>query len=234
MEFLGDVLGDAFTYVLEFGPELREILTLTLIVAGLATLIGVLVGVPVGVWLGLSRFRGRGLVLALVNTGMGIPPVLAGLLLLILLWNDGVLGSWEGLFTAEAMIGAQALLAFPIAAGVTAGAVRNLSGDAVEQLAALKVTGVRKSWIAAREVWPGIAAAVAAAFGRVIAEVGAVLIVGGNIEGETRVLTTAIVQEARQSNLGAALGLGIVLLFVALLVNLALTWAQLRGEAASP
>ena len=95
------------------------------------------------------------------------------------------------------------------------------------------VAGFKKSWIAAREVWPGIAAAVAAAFGRVIAEVGAVLIVGGNIEGETRVLTTAIVQEARQSNLGAALGLGIVLLLVALLVNLALTWAQLRGETAS-
>jgi tungstate transport system permease protein len=123
------------------------------------------------------------------------------------------------------------LLAFPIAAGVTAGAVRNLSGDAREQLAAIDVGPIRQGWIAGREVWPGVAAAVAAAFGRVIAEVGAVLIVGGNIEGETRVLTTAIVQEARQSNLGAALGLGIVLLGVALLVNLALTWAQLRGEA---
>jgi len=233
MEFLGEVLGDAFRYVFEFGPELRTILTLTLVVAGVATAIGVLVGVPFGVWLGLSRFRGRGLVLALVNTGMGIPPVLAGLLLLILLWNDGVLGSWDALFTPGAMIGAQALLAFPIAAGVTAGAVRNLSGDAVEQLAALNVSGTRRTWIAAREVWPGIAAAVAAAFGRVIAEVGAVLVVGGNIEGETRVLTTAIVQEARQSNLGAALGLGIVLLLVALLVNLVLTWAQLRGEPAA-
>ncbi|NND04579.1 MAG: ABC transporter permease [Acidimicrobiia bacterium] len=232
MQFLGDVLGDAIRYVFEFGPELRSILGLTLVVAGVATAIGVLVGVPFGVWLGLSRFRGRGLVLALVNTGMGIPPVLAGLLLLILLWNDGVLGSWDALFTPGAMIGAQALLAFPIAAGVTAGAVRNLSGDAVEQLDALKVSGSQRTWIAAREVWPGIAAAVAAAFGRVIAEVGAVLIVGGNIAGETRVLTTAIVQEARQSNLGAALGLGIVLLLVALLVNLALTWAQLRGEAA--
>lgn len=232
MEFLGDVIGDAFRYVFEFGPELRSILVLTLVVAGVATAIGVVIGVPFGVWLGLGRFRGRGLVMALVNTGMGIPPVLAGLLLLILLWNDGVLGSWNALFTPEAMIGAQALLAFPIAAGVTAGAVRNLSGDAQEQLAALRLSTSRRWWIAAREVWPGIAAAVAASFGRVIAEVGAVLVVGGNIEGETRVLTTAIVQEARQSNLGAALGLGIVLLLVALVVNLALTWAQLRGEAA--
>ena len=231
MEFLGEVLGDAVRYVVEFGPELREIISLTLVVAGLATAIGVLLGVPFGVWLGLARFRGRSLLLALVNTGMGIPPVLAGLLLLILLWNNGVLGSWGALYTPGAMIAAQALLAFPIAAGVTAGAVRNLSVDAQEQLAALKVGAVRRGRIAGREVWPGIAAAVAAAFGRVVAEVGAVLIVGGNIEGETRVLTTAIVQEARQSNLGAALGLGIVLLALALVVNLALTWAQLRGEA---
>lgn len=231
MRFLGEVLADAFQYVFEFGPDLRSILWLTLLVAGLATAIGVIVGVPFGVWLGLSRFRGRGLVLALVNTGMGIPPVLAGLLLLLLLWNDGVLGSWDALFTPGAMVAAQALLAFPIAAGVTAGAVRNLNGDAREQLAALSVGPVRRGWIAGREVWPGVVAAVAAAFGRVIAEVGAVLVVGGNIEGETRVLTTAIVQEARQTDLGAALGLGIVLLGVALIVNLALTWAQLRGEA---
>ena len=231
MEFLGDVLGDAIEYVVEFGPELRAIASLTVVVAGLTTAIGVVLGVPFGVWLGLARFRGRSLVLALVNTGMGIPPVLAGLLLLILLWNNGVLGSWGALYTPGAMVAAQALLALPIAAGVTAGAVRNLSVDAQEQLAALNVGGVRRVRIAGREVWPGIAAAVAAAFGRVVAEVGAVLIVGGNIEGETRVLTTAIVQEARQSNLGAALGLGIVLLALALVVNLALTWAQLRGES---
>lgn len=231
MEFLIEVLGDAIRYVVDFGPELRAIVSLTLVVATLATLIGVVLGVPFGVWLGLARFRGRGLLVALVNTGMGIPPVLAGLLLLILLWNDGILGAWGALYTPGAMIAAQALLAFPIAAGVTAGAVRNLSVDAQEQLAALNVGAVRRARIAGREVWPGITAAVAAAFGRVVAEVGAVLIVGGNIEGETRVLTTAIVQEARQSNLGAALGLGIVLLALALVVNLALTWAQLRGES---
>ncbi|MCP3975591.1 MAG: ABC transporter permease subunit [bacterium] len=231
MGFLTDVVGEAFRYVADFGPELREILALTLVVAALATAIGVVLGVPFGVWLGLSRFRGRGIVMAIVNTGMGIPPVLAGLLLLILLWNDGILGSWEALFTPGAMVAAQALLAFPIAAGVTAGAVRNLNIDAREQLSAFNVSPAGRGWIAGREVWPGVAAAVAAAFGRVIAEVGAVLVVGGNIEGETRVLTTAIVQEARQSNLGAALGLGIVLLAVALIVNLALTWAQMRGEA---
>lgn len=231
MGFLIDVLGDAFGYVADFGPELREILALTLVVAGLATAIGVVLGVPFGVWLGLTRSRGRGIFLALVNTGMGIPPVLAGLMLLILLWNDGLLGAWEALFTPGAMVAAQALLAFPIAAGVTAGAVRNLNADAREQLAAFDVSTLRRGWIAGREAWPGVAAAVAAAFGRVIAEVGAVLVVGGNIEGETRVLTTAIVQEARQSNLGAALGLGIVLLGIALIVNLALTWTQLRAEA---
>ncbi len=231
MEFLSDVVGDAFRYIADFGPELRAIVALTFLVSGLATAIGVVLGVPFGVWLGLARFRGRSFLVALVNTGMGIPPVIAGLLLLILLWNDGVLGSWGALYTPGAMVAAQALLAFPIAAGVTAGAVRNLSVDAQEQLAALHLGAARRARLAGREVWPGIIAAVAAAFGRVVAEVGAVLIVGGNIEGETRVLTTAIVQEARQSNLGAALGLGFVLLTLALLVNLALTWAQLRGEA---
>ena len=231
MEFLIEVLGDAARYVVDFGPELREILALTLVVAGLATAIGVLAGVPFGTWLGLAQFRGRGFLTALVNTGMGMPPVLAGLFLLLLLWNDGVLGAWNALFTPGAMVAAQALLAFPIAAGVTAGAVRNLSRDAHEQLAAVGVSGIGKGRIAIREVWPGIAAAIAAAFGRVIAEVGAVLIVGGNIEGETRVLTTAIVQESRQADFATAVGLGIVLLAVALIVNLLLTWVQLRGEA---
>ena len=230
MGFLTKVLGDAARYVADFGPELREILGLTLVVAGLATAIGVVTGVPFGVWLGLAQFRGRGFLTALVNTGMGMPPVLAGLFLLLLLWNDGILGSWNVLFTPGAMVAAQALLAFPIAAGVTAGAVRNLNRDAHEQLAAVGVSGFRKGRIAMREVWPGIVAAIAAAFGRVIAEVGAVLIVGGNIEGETRVLTTAIVQESRQADFATAVGLGIVLLAVALVVNVLLTWVQLRGE----
>jgi tungstate transport system permease protein len=228
VEFIGDVLREAGRVLADFGPELREVWWLTLAVAGSATLIGVVLGVPLGVALGLGRFRGRGIVMTLVNTGMGIPPVLAGLFLLLLLWAEGPLGGLDALFTPGAMIAVQALLATPIAAGVTAAAVGSLSGTAREQLAALRLPRFQAGWIAGREVWPGIVAAVAASFGRVVSEVGAVLIVGGNIQGETRVLTTAIVQEARQARFGAAVALGVMLLLIALVVNGVLTWIQLR------
>lgn len=231
MSFLGEVLGDAIRYVVEFGPELRSVLWLTVVVSGLATLIGAIVGIPLGLWLGLERFRGRGVLVALVNTGMGIPPVLAGLVFLLLLWDDGPLGALDLVFTPAAMVIAQTVLAVPIAAGVTIAAVRNLSPAAAEQLDALGLPLPRRLGVAGREVWPGLIGAVAAAFGRVVAEVGAVLIVGGNIAGETRVLTTAIVQESRQARFGVALGLGIVLLVLALIVNGVLTWLQLRDSA---
>lgn len=230
MQFIIDVVQEALELVGDFGPELRRVVVLTLWVSALATLIGVMVGVPLGLVLGLRKFKGRGFVMLLVNTGMGIPPVLAGLLLLLLLWSDGPLGSWDLLFTPAAMILVQALLAIPIAAGVTAGAVRGISPDAHEQLAALRLGGWTSGMVAVREAWPGVAAAVAAAFGRVISEVGAVLIVGGNIAGETRVLTTAIVQETRQANFGPALALGLILLVFALVINGALTYLQLREE----
>ena len=228
MSFLGDVLREALSVLSNFGPELRQVLWLTLIVSGLATLIGVALGVPFGMWLGLDRFRGRGLLLTLVNAGMGVPPVLAGLLLLLLLWAEGPLGSLDSLFTPGAMVAAQALLAIPIGAGLTAAAARGLTADAKEQLDALELTRLRRGWLAGVEVWPGVAAAIAAAFGRVVSEVGAVLVVGGNIKGETRVLTTAIVQESRQARFGAAVALGLLLLVLALIVNGVITWLQLR------
>ena len=212
----------------DFGPDLREVLWLTLLVSGVATLIGVAIGVPFGLWLGLEKFRGRGLLLTLVNAGMGVPPVLAGLLLLLLLWAEGPLGSLDALFTPGAMIAAQALLAIPIAAGLSAAAARSLSQDAREQLVALRLPRHRRLWVAGVEAWPGVAAAIAAAFGRVVSEVGAVLVVGGNIKGETRVLTTAIVQEARQTRFGAAVALGLLLLVMSLVVNGVITWLQLK------
>jgi ABC-type tungstate transport system substrate-binding protein len=230
MSFLTDVLADGWRILTEFGPELREVLALTLVVSGLATIIAVVIGVPMGVALGLGRFRGRGLVMTLVNVGMGIPPVLAGLLVLLLFWSEGPLGSLAILFTPAAMVLVQVLLATPIAAGVTAGAVGNLPGDVTEQLAALRLGPLTRGRVVVGEAWTGVLAAVAAAFGRVVSEVGAVLIVGGNILGETRVLTTAIVQETRQARFGAALALGAVLLIISLVVNGGLTWLQLRGQ----
>ena len=230
MEFLGDVFEEALRFLTDFGPELWEVVLLTLIVSGSATAIAVIIGVPLGVTLGLGRFPGRRLAMTLVNVGMGLPPVLAGLFVLLLLWSEGPLGSLEALFTPGAMILVQVLLALPIAAGVTAGAVANISPDALEQLAAFRLGPLRRGRVVVAEAWAGVVAAVAASFGRVVSEVGAVLIVGGNIRGETRVLTTAIVQETRQARFGAAVALGLILLFISLVVNGVLTWLQLREE----
>lgn len=230
MEFISEVLSDAIEILTSLGGELAAITGLTLAVSGTATLLGCIIGIPLGAALGLGSFRGRGTILVTVNTGMGFPPVLAGLVLLLLLWDDGPLGGLGILFTPAAMVLAQTLLAIPIAAGVTAATLQSLPGAAREQLTALRLPRVRRGYIAVREARAGVWAAAAAAFGRVVAEVGAVLIVGGNIRGETRVLTTAIVQESRQAHFGAAVALGIILLVVALAVNGLLTWLQWKGK----
>ncbi len=222
MEFITQVIGDAFEALADFGPELAGVLGLTLVVSLISTFIGVVVGVPLGVGLALGRFRGRRAITTLVHVGMGIPPVLVGLLLLLLFWDSGPFGSLGLVFTPTAMVIAQVVLALPIAAGVTAGAVGALAPSALEQLDALKLPRIAKGRIAAIEARSGVAAAVVASFGRVIAEVGAVLIIGGNIAGETRVLTTLIVQESRQARFGAAVAAGVLLLLISLVVNLLL------------
>ena len=231
MSFIVDALSDGFRYLAEFGPDLRAIVALTIVVSLTATVIGAGTGIPAGVALAQARFPGRGLVMTLVNVGMGIPPVLAGLFVLLLLWGEGPFGSFDLVFTPWAMIIVQTLLAFPIAVGVTVAAVSNLAPAAHEQLRALRVGPVRRGRLLAGEARAGVIAAVAASFGRVVSEVGAVLIVGGNIAGETRVLTTAIVQESRQARFGAAIALGIVLLVISFTVNGTLTWLQGWGRS---
>lgn len=228
MSFLGELLRDAFGLIGQFGSELGEVVWLTLVVAVVATALGVSIGVPLGAWLTLGRSSLRRGLLVLVNTGMGMPPVLAGLVILLVVWDDGPLGGLRLAFTVPAMVLAQTALAIPIAAGVTAGALRGMSPAAREQLAALGMSLPRRASVALRDAWPGVAAAVAATFGRVVSEVGAVLVVGGNIEGETRVLTTAIVSSAHQADFASALAFGILLMVLALSVNLALTYLQLR------
>ena len=230
MSFIFDVLADGIRYLIDFGPDLRDIIILTLLVTLSATAIGALIGIPVGVWLGQARFSGRGFIVMLVNIGMGFPPVLAGLFVLLLLWGQGPFGGLELLFTPTAMVIVQSILALPIVIGVSLGAVGGLAPAAMEQLRALHLPFFGTLRILTREARVGVLAAVAAAFGRVIAEVGAVLIVGGNIAGETRVLTTAIVQETRQARFGAAIALGIVLLLLSGVVNGGITWLQTRGS----
>ena len=221
MEFLWEVLTEAAVSLTHAGPAMWTVVGLTLMVSLMATLIGVMLGMPLGVVLALGRFRGRSTLRLAVSVGMGFPPVLAGLLLLLLFWRSGPLGGLGLIFTPTAMVIAQVVLATPIAAGVTAGSIRGLGAAVQEQLAALRLGWWAQGWVAVREARAGVAAAVAACFGRVVAEVGAVLVVGGNIVGETRVLTTLIVEESRQARFAAALAAGIVLLVISTVVNIA-------------
>lgn len=227
MDFIGEVMEEAIRALAGFDAELRRVLGLTLALSLGATAVALVVGVPLGVALALSRFPGRGLARLLVNLGMGIPPVLVGLTLLLLFWSRGPLGALGLAFTPTAMLVAQVLLATPIVAGVTAGALSGLPPEAREQMEALQLPLVTRGRLGVVEAAPGVVSAVVAAFGRVVSEVGAVLVIGGNIAGETRVLTTLIVQEARQARFGQAVAAGIILLGLSLVVNVGLgRWGQ--------
>ncbi len=226
MGLILDAIADAFASLSD--PELIEVVALTLVVSGVASVASLTIGVPMGTALGLGRFRGRSALRVAVDVGMGLPPVLVGLALLLLLWRSGPLGGLRLTFTPTAMMIAQFLLAVPIVVGLTATAIESLPAAAVEQLGALRLSLVDRARLALLEVWPGVVGAAVAAFGRVVSEVGAVLIVGGNIAGETRVLTTLIVQESRQAQFGPALGAGLVLLVISLVVNVSLS--RTRGR----
>jgi tungstate transport system permease protein len=199
--------------------ETWPIVVLSLQVSGAAVLISALLGLPLGAWLGLGRFRARPIASALVRTGMALPPVVVGLALYLLLSRSGPLSPLGWLFTPQAMILAQVVLALPFVVGVTATSVESVPADLEPQLRSLGAS----RWQARRtilwEVRSGIALAVATALGRSLSEVGAVLIVGGNIRGHTRVLTTAIVLETGRGHFALALALGGVLLVLALALN---------------
>jgi tungstate transport system permease protein len=201
---------------------------LSLRVSGVATLIAVLIGIPMGALIGLRRFRGRAIVVALVHTGFALPPVVIGLFVFMFLSRDGPAGNWDLLFTPTAMILAQALLATPYVTGITLAAVQAVPPDVRLQARALGASPLRAVLTHVREARLGLVAAVIAGFGAVISEVGAVMMVGGNIAGETRVMTTAIVLETRRGNFSTAIVLGVVLLAIAFIVNFVLTLAQQR------
>ncbi len=200
--------------------EFWSILRLSLWISGTAVLISSLVGIPCGVWLGMSRRRGKRLLAAVVHTGMALPPVVVGLVLYLLLSRSGPLAFLDSLFTARAMIAAQTVLALPFVVGITMAAVAAAPAELPLQLRSLGASDWQCRWTILREARHGVLLAVAAAFGRSISEVGAVLIVGGNIQGHTRVLTTAVVLETGKGNFEFALALGGALLLLALLVNL--------------
>ncbi len=211
-----------------FDPELWSVVWLSLRVSGTALLISSLAGIPLGAWLGQSQFRGRRLVAALVHTGMALPPVVVGLVVYLLLSRSGPLANLGWLFTPQAMILAQTVLALPWVVGITLSAVAAVPAELLLQVQTLGASRWQVRWALLREARQGVLLAVAAAFGRSISEVGAVMMVGGNVQGHTRVMTTAIVLETSKGQFGLALALGAWLLGLALLANLVIVRAQGR------
>ena len=210
--------------------EIFEITTLSLQVSGLATLISLLLGLPFGTWLALGNFRGRSILLSIVNTGMALPPVVVGLVVAMMLWRSGPLGDLRLIYTPWAIIIAQTVISAPVVAGLTAAALEALDPRLKQQLLGLGASRMQMIWHLWREARLPLLAALMAGFGSVISEVGASMMVGGNIKGQTRVLTTAIVLETSKGEFENALALSALLLVLTYLINLALTWIQQKAK----
>lgn len=210
--------------------EIYQVIIMTLRVSGLATAISVLLGLPVGLWLALRDFSGKQIIISLVNFAMGLPPVVVGLFVSLLLWRYGPLGMLGLMYTPWAMIMAQAVIASPIIAGLSFAAIGGLNPKLRLQLLSLGATPFQANWILVKEAKLGLMAAVIAGFGGVVSEVGASMMVGGNIKGQTRVLTTATVMEVGKGNYDIALALSFVLLLLSYSVVAILTYAQNSGK----
>ena len=208
--------------------EIWGILWLSLQVSGSATLISLALGVPAGAALALARFPGRGLLVSIVNTGMGLPPVVVGLFVTLLLWRGGPFGDLEILYTPAAIVFAQAVIAAPIVTGITLAAVGQVPREFRLQLLALGASRAQMLWLVLREARLPMLAAVMAGFGGIISEIGASMMVGGNIKGQTRTLTTAMVLETGKGNFEVAIALALLLLVLIFLVNWMLTAIQQR------
>ena len=230
MDTLVEAFINALRLLIALDPALMEILGLTLRVTGGALLLAVVVGIPAGAGLGLSqRIPASGCLVPLIYTGMGLPPVVVGLFVYLFLSNQGPLGDLRWLFTPAAMVVAQTIIALPLVIGLTMAAVQSVDPMLPLQVRSLGATRRQLAWTILMEARPGLFAAIVAAFGSIISEVGAVMLVGGNIEGETRVLTTAIVLETRKGNFALALALGVILLGLAFATNFALYRLQNQG-----
>jgi len=229
MESILEGIRRAFELFISGDPEIWQITLLSLQVSGLATGISLLLGLPLGTWLALGQFPGRNFTLSLVNTGMALPPVVVGLWVSIFLWRSGPLGDLRLIYTPTAIVIAQTIIAAPVVTGLTVTALQQLDPRLRLQLLGLGASRPQLVWALWREARMPLLAALMAGFGSVISEVGASMMVGGNIRGQTRVLTTAIVLETSKGEFALAIALGLLLLALAYLVNLALTWLQQRG-----
>ena len=229
MELFHEGVAAAIRLLLGGDPEVWGILALSVRISATATALALLLGVPLGAALALTRFPGRGLAVSVVNTGMGLPPVVVGLFISILLWRSGPFGALEILYTPTAIVIAQAIIAAPIVTGLTLAAVQNVPEKFRLQLLALGASRPQMVWVVLREARLPMLAAVMAGFGGVISEIGASMMVGGNIKGQTRTLTTAMALETSKGNFEVAIALSMLLLLVVFAVNWALTRIQQRS-----
>ncbi len=230
MELIWQGIKQALRLLLTADPEVAEIVWSTLRVSGTATIISVIIGVPLGTLIALNRFPGRKFILSLVNTGMGMPPVVVGLWVSIFLWRSGPFGFLDILYTQTAMIIAQAIIAAPVVIGLTAAAIEQTDPKLRLQIRALGANVFQYLWYLLKEVRFSLFAAIIAGFGAVVSEVGASMMVGGNIKGMTRVLTTATTLEVSKGNFDLAIALSIILTLLAYGVTLWLTYLQQKQQ----
>ncbi|WP_338471894.1 ABC transporter permease [Niallia sp. XMNu-256] len=228
MDLIWEGLLKAFELITSGDAGIFEISLLTLRVSFTAIFISTIFGIPIGILLGLFRFPGRKLILILFNIGMGLPPVIAGLTITMLLWRSGPLGDYALLYTPTAIVLAQILVSFPIVVGLTFSSFQQIDEKLLMQIKALGATRIQMLWILLKEMKIAILAAIMAGFGRVIAEVGAAMMVGGNILGETRILTTSIMMEVSKGNFDVAIALSFILMSLAFLITFCLTALQQR------
>lgn len=230
MDLIIDGIIQAFRLLASLDREVVDVTLLSLKISGAATLISTCIGIATGTAIALLRFPGKRFVISVVNTGMGLPPVVVGLFVTMFIWRSGPLGMLGLLYTPTAMMLAQVVIAVPIITGVSLAAMQRLPGKLRLQILALGATRRQMVWLLMKEARLPLLTAVMAGFGGVVSEIGASIMVGGNIKGYTRVLTTATVMETGKGNFALAIALGVILLILAFMVNYILTAIQQRKE----
>jgi tungstate transport system permease protein len=230
MDLIWHGITQAFQLLIHGDRETFRVAALSLRISLTATVISLIIGISAGTAIGLSKFTGRRFVISLVNTGMGLPPVVVGLVVMIFLWRSGPLGDLRLIFTPTAMIIAQIIISLPIITGFTMASIQQLDPKLRLQILALGASRFQMLWLILKETRLPLLAAVMAGFGGIISEVGASQMVGGNITDQTRVLTTAIVMEAGKGDFGLAIALSVILMIIIYLINLVLTIIQQRGK----
>jgi tungstate transport system permease protein len=231
MDLILDGIRTAWQLLISLDHELLAVTLLSLKVSGLATLISLVIGIFGGTSIALAEFPGKRLLVSVVNTSMGLPPVVVGLFVTIMLWRNGPLSMLNILYTPSAMVIAQTVIATPIVMGITIASIQSLPANMKLQILALGASRFQMVWMLVKEARLALLAGIMAGFGGVISEVGASIMVGGNIKGYTRVLTTATVMETGRGNFDSAIAFGIILLVICFLINYLLTLVQQRERS---